>query len=710
MVKLRKELLKNTINDAQTNLFVNCLRAFHPSVPEKGETPTREFARKKLLKFKEWDQHIEENRSLELGGVETIPPTKDQLPFLPYPTITARNIESKKEGLRSFLNEMREAREKNELIYGSKKGDGFKRFCIGSLDSSDNRKEYKLIEERGRTIGEKEKGWADFAITYDNKIFLNYPLELEKELPFPLSHLTMEYGTFLKAAGKLKIDTEGHLIVSSYSDYLELEPENLPIVLFVLKKQGILYDKLVFIADKDGNSVQYVDITGKRYHSSDLYKELPEFSLDEERFAYARTIAENEELSIKKRLAEFFLNIDDEILSNRNWSIIKALEAKRTELKIDIINFLLATLSVNLNNKEEKQKNNRDTQQKRHSQPDLGEQSENSAEKNTENKDIEQTLKQATNVVNVDEEKSKQATETKTENHEEAPYVLYDKLITTMLSIQNEHGIDLHFLHNELLVLFSYFYTLTFQAQEEVVDEKKELASKELEKIKTYLQATKGNPSTIPQRRILDQEHANASFVRFYTENPVNTCIALLRDYIKKGFISRFFAGAWNRHHVTAVEKFLKDYDAGCLGDNLSITDIYQDLFEVPNTLDQHSGKQGTLYLRLLFCATLANEMSDKTDQDDPLTPKTNEASSGNQSESTPGVTMPGSTKLAGPPSVGSSASGSQSFGKGERGRSPPLSVHFSPPRTQSPVLSMTTNAVIDENGTHSEHSSASFS
>jgi len=107
----------------------------------------------------------------------------------------------------------------------------------------------------------------------------------------------------------------------------------------------------------------------------------------------------------------------------------------------------------------------------------------------------------------------------------------------------------------------------------------------------------------------LDIENIS-SFISFYDHNPINTLLALLKNYTKgdglTGIIKRFFSFAWNRHNVNTVNKFLSSYNYHELPDNLTICTIFEELRKLDPSLSLDS-KESTLIKRILFCAKLDN-------------------------------------------------------------------------------------------------------
>jgi hypothetical protein len=658
MVRLKKNIPKAPSIDSQLNSFINYLNAISAN---KSTSAQLEFGKLKLDIAKEASQRIKQSQDAQLAitSKDLASSTMEQQLAPPLAALgklanTTGKSAAGQPKLKLFLHEMLEGRKKNELIYGyrdvtfdGKSDKGF------GMEAAQDATHYKRSFES--TVTREQEQWADFAISYDNKIFLNYPIS-DKNYRYQFDHLTMGFGTFLKAAGKIKIEKQGNVIIAPYSEYLELGPHYLPIILFVLKEKEILDAVDVFIADEGGKLTHYVQTS---HPVSKLCEELklPAYIWDEERFASAKAIAENETFSITEKLAELFLRIDDEIFSSRKLLLINAVETKRFALKADIINFLLLMLKINLQPK----KQDLDNKQADDLATNTHEQGESSKTKNIEEKHrnpstetllkVSETQEKSTgveqNIAATDSCSEVPQTQEVTDKNilakkaedssfsKETVYQLYNKIFNTTKEIKNHYKIDLNFLHDELFALFCYFFNLQFQTEDEADQEKKALDK--INEIETALQNITKDFTIMPQRDVWADGRTEAYFMRFYTENPVYTCIALLRDYTKGSFFRRLFSGAWGRHHIRAVAGFLDKYDTQQVAHDISITSIYRKIFAVEHGLEAHSGKKGTLVTRLLFCARLANELSRK----DSSNSATAEDSSRTQQQTTRNLDKP---------------------------------------------------------------------
>ncbi|MDQ8040027.1 MAG: DUF5617 domain-containing protein, partial [Rickettsiella sp.] len=562
MIKQKKDLLQvpSPATDLQ-NLLVNYLKSVSLDDPERYRD-----ARKRLEISRQISQAIKKNASTqkERQNEEVSMEAKSSKENLAgirsqtLPSSSVANNPTDKDNLKLFLEEMADNRKKNELIYGYKVGitsqetDGKE----WGIEASETAGYYK--RNLGSTITRGEQGWSEFGISYDNKFFLKYStVDSAENHQFDFNHQTMGCGTFLKAAGKIKIENE-QLVISPYSQYLELGPRYVAIILFVLREKGFAFsDENCCIANEERDS-----ISDNRLSNPKPPLNLASYYLDEKHFPLAKSIAEDKNLSIESRLSELFLSIDDEVLSARSQVLINTLDNKKTELKTDILNFLLIIINTVLNN-------------------------ENSQKKQMKI--------------------SKGTSARYFLASEEIAYECYSKIMGSIQFFQTGHHIDLSFIKNELSSWFYYMFALSFQAEsKQLADEKKEIVE-ELREIEKSLLKIKEEPTLLPQRFI--GSDAPVSFLQFYKENPIKTCIALLCDYTKGSFFGRFFSGAWNRHHVGPVQQFLIKYKSNYFPDNLSIQDIYRELFKAQGTLAEYSGKHGTLFARLKFCAKLANEI-----------------------------------------------------------------------------------------------------
>ena len=124
----------------------------------------------------------------------------------------------------------------------------------------------------------------------------------------------------------------------------------------------------------------------------------------------------------------------------------------------------------------------------------------------------------------------------------------------------------------------------------------------------TWLEST----DTIPGR-CFDLEDENfPALIRFYDENPVKTCVVLLKDYVKGegllGMIRRIFSGAWNRNYKDPVNKVLAMDKNKEFPDNVNMGHIFTRLRESGLIFSFDAPNKSRLRKILLFCAHLNGE------------------------------------------------------------------------------------------------------
>jgi hypothetical protein len=178
------------------------------------------------------------------------------------------------------------------------------------------------------------------------------------------------------------------------------------------------------------------------------------------------------------------------------------------------------------------------------------------------------------------------------ENTASNQYFTINKIINSF----KESHIDVSFLTQEIIFLLAY----KLQKGNLTVFEKKGLD--------TWLEST----DTIPGR-CFDLEDENFSaLIRFYDENPVKTCVVLLKDYVKGegllGMIRRIFSGAWNRNYKDPVNKVLAMDKNKELPDNVNMGHIFTRLRESGLIFSFDAPNKSRLRKILLFCAHLNGE------------------------------------------------------------------------------------------------------
>jgi hypothetical protein len=570
MIKPKNALTQASTSspDSPESLFLDYLSF----VEDETQLLRKEYARRKLEAAKNVTQLIEKNKpttkeekeeqdklASKEGGVLDIPLKKEE--HLPTSSASASPQENNaNEKLKQFLVAMAEGRRKNELIFGGKAGDLSQTGSRWGIEASKTTGCFR--KNIDSTITREEAGWAEFAISYDNKIFLNYRgAEAPENHSFNFDHQTMGCGTFLKALGRIRI-RGNHLTISPFSPYFEVGFSELPIILFVLKEKGVVISgRTIAIVDESGETLFpfYAD----RSFSGEEENPIAGF-LDESRFPLAETIAKDKKLSIEKSLSDLFLGIDDKLLSTQNQALILRLLDKRASLKTDIISFLLSLVATHL--------------------------------KEFENE--EQTL--ANNELLIQG---------------------YTKVSNQLQAFQQQ-GVDLQFVRNEIFSWFYYLSTLYFEAEailERVADGEKEALAPllELKALGASLQRIKETPSILAQRPILEQDGSISPLVKFYTNDPKETLIEVLMPHYTKGSaFKRLITLAWRRHYVEPVDKFLVRYNSGFFPDNLTINNIYQFIYGTQSHINECPNIKGLLIRYIKFCAKLNNEMDDRAELD----------------------------------------------------------------------------------------------
>ncbi|WP_218814488.1 DUF5617 domain-containing protein [Rickettsiella endosymbiont of Dermanyssus gallinae] len=774
---IRKEALKS--------LFKQYFEVI-PAGADVSPSIIRENAKRQVESLQKMRQLAKENsladvpKKANASNGEHAPPslTTERVPSPSSSSSSSSSLESHSQEieLKLFLYEMERGRKKCELIFGHKKGtDPLQAKRLGVEASQTMPGCYK--RNLDSTITRGPEGWSEFVISYDNKFILNYTSrEIEKVTAkgthqFEFNHQTMDCGTFLKAAGKIRILDNGKIVISPYSEYLELGWDYIPIILFVLREKGLsVSNENIFIANEQGDVILHPETS--QSNKIPKSEQIVPFYLNESRFPLAKAIAENKELDVKGILSKLFLSIDDSILGTRNKKDISELITKKDQLKTAIVNLLLALIrndlpndlfkiagptidaqlsEINKNSELIKNKfgfsikavvdetvyknlckinenlelmKNRDgdslknilSKITRNKFLKLNKNINSQAEKNNSDVESEATLEKSIheklfeikrNIESISRAQAKKDYKV-VALKEAVDKVIYENLCEineSILSIKNKdgvtlkeftgktarqnygevneaiqlikdsHGIDLSFVGNELDNWLHYIFNLKFQHANKlgIVARKGEsVLSAALHHVEINLKEIK--VGSLPQRHTNEVDLINSPFVRFCSENPTKTCIALLRDYTKGGFFWRLLTGAWRRHHIKAVEQLLKGYDNQQYSDNLSVQDIYRELFNLnEGTLAEYTGKKGTLYARLLWCETLENGSA--VDPAVPVVSVVNEGPSQSEVLSNRGE-VPLNSRVEEMPAMVSTSVASPVFYRGaKRDSQPPLTV-----------------------------------
>ncbi|WP_342227243.1 hypothetical protein [Rickettsiella endosymbiont of Rhagonycha lignosa] len=272
-------------------------------------------------------------------------------------------------------------------------------------------------------------------------------------------------------------------------------------------------------------------------------------------------------LTFSDRVVELFYIIDDEVLSTRNKRLIKDVHEEKKRLKLNLIKLF--------NCNEELIDNTIKEIKKVETESGLGKDEINQPSSSSQ-ANAEQNFQPPM-------------------NSEEAPTGSFnDYLQAIKVSIQFFKGknIDLSFLAFEINMILAYLLKNSLTSEEKVQLNELTLANR------------------IPGRE-LDLENI-PDYIYFYEQDPIKTCIVLLKDYSKGegclGIIYRFFSGAWKRNYKDPVNKFLSIYKQNELPDNITICGIYEKLKDLGLLFNFDAESKSSLRKILLFCAKLNNE------------------------------------------------------------------------------------------------------
>jgi hypothetical protein len=500
---------------------------------------------------------------------------------------TAQVNQENQPTINEYLSNLDNLRKENQLIYGKRLGEPNLSLGFGLTDTSDALKvpyyKKKLLSTNSFTYqGEhsNQMGAVEFAITYDNKIFI-----VPKSEGAAANNLyRMTQGTLLKAIGCIQIGDrevientiEGGLgfqrvlegqvkYISVYNAFFDAQKDNIAVALFALQRLDIdLGATKVVIPNDDAPLITHTDpdcriaVHGEIKNAS--------YYLNENHFPHAKALAENQ-LTFFDKLVELFCTLDDEFLEKRNKKFLEEIYGEKELLKLNLIK-LFNCAEDYINETEKKIKKTK------------------IVIKSTELVDQPSTSFQPVVDKNIEIK----------DGSRETTVSFNDYWLAIKASIQffKEKNIDLSFLVHEINMILAY--TLQNSLTRAEKNQLEELALLE----------------RIPGRG-LDVKNIS-SFISFYEHDPIKTCINLLRDYSKgqglSGALKRFFSLAWNRHYVSSVNQFLRAYDRQELPDNLSVYDIFSQLRNYGAEISLQENKS-TLLSRLLFCAKLNREESD---------------------------------------------------------------------------------------------------
>jgi hypothetical protein len=274
-----------------------------------------------------------------------------------------------------------------------------------------------------------------------------------------------------------------------------------------------------------------------------------------------------EKIAFSDRIVELFYIIDDEVLSKRDKRLIKDVHEEKKRLKLNLIKLFNCNEElIDTTIKEIKKVE-------------------------TESGLNKEEINQPSSSLEVNAEQNFQPPM----NSKEASTGSFnDYLQAIKVSIQFFKGknIDLSFLAFEINMILAYLLKNSLTFAEKVQLNELILSNR------------------IPGRG-LDLENI-PDYIYFYEQDPIKTCIALLKDYSKGegclGIICRFFSGAWKRNYKEPVNKFLSIYKKNELSDNITICGIYVILKDQGLIFNFDAENKSSLRKILLFCAKLNNE------------------------------------------------------------------------------------------------------
>lgn len=272
-------------------------------------------------------------------------------------------------------------------------------------------------------------------------------------------------------------------------------------------------------------------------------------------------------ITIPGKIVELFYIIDDKVLSKRNKKLIKGTHKEKKILKLNLIKLFNCNEEFIINTKKEIERVE-------------AESGLNKEEINQPSNSLQATVEQ-----NFQFSMSNEGATTDSFN---------DSLQAIKENIQffKAKNIDLSFLTFEINLLLAYLLKSSLTPEEK--DQLNELTAS----------------ARIPGRG-LDVENI-PDYINFYEQDPIKTCIALLKNYSKgigwQGIVHRFFAGAWNRNYKDPVNKFLSVYNKNELPDNINICGIYEKLKDLGLRFNFDAESKSSLRKILLFCAKLNNE------------------------------------------------------------------------------------------------------
>lgn len=507
-----------------------------------------------IKKNSEKKEDVKKSKPLDLLNSSD---SKNKLAVLKAVTKNTSQIsQESQQNIKVYLSDLENLRKENQLVYGKKIGKQGLGLGLGlGLANPGKQSEYPLFKKALKSTllfnFHKERdiqtGAVEFALTYDNKIFIVANSEHSVNNLYKMAQ-----GTLLKAVGCIQIGNvkinenvngflnskilEGRIeYISVYNAFFEVPQDNIAVSLFALQKLGIdLSGTKVVIPNNNAPFIKFIsgcNITVRgELQNVDYY-------LNETRFPRAKAVAEKQ-LTFIDKLIELFCCIDDEILNKRNKELIGEIYQEKELLKLNLIKlFNCAEEYINETGKKAKKTKT------------VAEPAEFINQPSTSSSVNNFTIKIKVN------------TEATAESFND-----YWQAIKKGIKFLEEKNLDFNFLIHEINMLLAYILQNSL-----TTEEKNHL--EELERSTTTAQKIPG--------RGLDVE-AISTYIKFYEQDPIKTCMALLKDYSKgdgwTGVICRFFTGAWNRNYKESVNKFLSIYNKDDLPDNITICDIYTEL------------------------------------------------------------------------------------------------------------------------------------
>lgn len=510
------------------------------------------------------------------------PEVKDKLTV--FNAVTENNSQ---QTIKDYLSALDNIRKENQLVYGKKneKQNLSLGLGLGLVNPEDSQHPLfkKALTSTLLSSFQIERvmrmGAIEFGLTYDNKIFVVSKLE------DPANNLyRMAQGTLLKAVGciqigKIKVrenidgSPQPKLLtgqveyISIYNAFFEVPPDNIAISLFALKRLGVdLSSTKVLVPSDKAPSMEFLNpFSGCHITIRGEIKNAA-YYLNEARFSEAKALAEKK-LTFLDKLIELFCSIDDEILIKRDKNCIKDIYDKKELLKLNLIK-LFNCAEEGINEVEKKDKNKAVMKSTVLISPP-------STSAHSVGNPTNLTVESNVNIQNSTES-----------------FIDYYQHMKSSIAFFKGKNVDLNFLIYEINMILAYLF-------------QNSLIPKEKNQLEEWI-ITKKMPG-----RGLDAENI-PSYIQFYDQNPVKTCIALLKDYSKEtgwvGGIYRFFSGAWNRNYKNPVNKFLSTHRKNELPDNLTICAIYNKLREAGLIFNWDAESKSSLRKVLLFCAKLNNE------------------------------------------------------------------------------------------------------